>query len=227
MSPGPRPASGRRPPRIATVLRRLEKAYGPRPWRARGKPLDSLIGTILSQHTSDRNSRAAMERLTARFPSWDEAADAPLAQITDAVRVAGLHRQKARTIRRVLRRIRDDRGEVGLRFLSRWPTQDAKHYLRALPGVGPKTAACVLLFSLKRPVLPVDTHVHRVSRRLGLIGPKTSAEQAHDVLAEIVPVKHVYAFHVLVIEHGRQVCRARRPNHAACCLRDRCPSADT
>jgi len=225
MSPGRRPSSDRPPPRVATILRRLQRAYGPRPWRARGTPLDSLIATILSQHTNDSNSGAAMERLLTAFDSWDEVADAPESRIARAIRVAGLHRQKARTIRQVLRRIREDRGEVGLKFLRRLPTPDVKAYLRALPGVGPKTAACVLMFCLKRPVLPVDTHVHRVSRRLGLIGEKTSAEQAHDVLAERVPDEKVYAFHVLLIQHGREVCHARRPDHAACVLEDICPSA--
>jgi len=226
MSPGARSPSARRPPGAATVLRRLEKAYGPRPWKARGRPLDSLVGTILSQHTSDRNCDAAMARLTDRFPSWSAAADAPLREIADAIRPAGLHRRKARTLRAVLRQIRDDRGRADLRFLRRWPTPKARRYLLALPGVGPKTAACVLLFCLKRPVLPVDTHVHRVTRRLGLIGPRTTAEQAHDALAGKVPDEKVYAFHVLLIEHGREVCRARRPDHAACCVRDLCPSAD-
>jgi len=215
-----------RPPRVATVLARLEQAYGPRPWKVGGRPLDSLIGTILSQHTNDRNSGAAMDRLKERFPSWDAAADARLPQIAAAIRVAGLHRQKARTIRQVLRQIREERGTADLDFLRRQPTDEVKAYLLALPGVGPKTAACVLLFCLKRPVLPVDTHVHRVTRRLGLIGPKTSAARAHDDLAAIVPQDRVYAFHVLIIQHGREVCHARRPNHADCCLRDVCPSAD-
>ncbi|MFO8015411.1 MAG: endonuclease III [Phycisphaerae bacterium] len=226
MTPARRPVSERRPPGVATVLGRLEKAYGPRPWRAAGRPLDSLVGTILSQHTNDRNRDTAMARLKGRFPSWDEAADAPLPAIADAIRPAGLHRRKAETIRTVLRRIRDDRGRADLRFLRRWSTPKVQEYLRALPGVGPKTAACVLLFCLKRPALPVDTHVHRVTRRLGLIGPKTTAEQAHEVLAEMVPEENVYAFHVLAIQHGREVCHARRPDHAACCLRDLCPSAD-
>ena len=226
MTPADRSPAPRRPPHVGTILRRLQKAYGPRPWRARGRPLDSLIGTILSQHTSDRNTDAAMERLKARFDTWVEAADASPAQIAAAIRPAGLHRRKAATIRTVLRQIRDARGQTDLGFLRRWPTTKVRDYLLALPGVGPKTAACVLMFCLKRPVLPVDTHVHRVSRRLGLIGPKTTAEQAHDVLAEMVPDEKVYAFHMLLIQHGRQVCHARRPDHAACCLRDVCPSAD-
>jgi len=220
-SPGAPPV----PPPVETVLERLERTYGRRPWRPSGRPLDTLVATILSQHTSDRNSTAAMLRLKAWFPSWDAAADAPLARLAEAVRVAGLHRQKARTIRACLRRIREDRGRTDLDFLRRWPTERAKAYLLALPGVGPKTAACVLLFSLGRPVLPVDTHVHRVSRRLGLVGETVSAEGAHDLLAEVVPADRVYPFHVLLIEHGRRVCRARRPDHARCPLRDLCPSA--
>jgi endonuclease-3 len=211
---------------VATVLRRLRKAYGPRPWRPGGDPLDSLVATILSQHTNDRNSGAAMRRLKDRFSDWADAADAPLPRLAEAIRPAGLHRQKARTIRQVLRHIRREHGQTSLDFLRRRPTPEVKDYLLALPGVGPKTAACVLLFCLGRPVLPVDTHVHRVSRRLGLIGPKTTAAQAHDVLAAKVPETDVYAFHVLLIQHGRDVCHARRPDHDACYLRNVCPSAD-
>ena len=219
--------TARRPPPVHAVLRRLEKAYGKRSWKRGRPPLDSLIGTILSQNPNDRNSGAAMVRLREVFRDWDEVADAPLRHVAAAIRTAGLHQQKARSIRAVLRRIRDHRGRVSLDFLRRRPTATVKSYLLDLPGVGPKTAACVLMFSLRRPVLPVDTHVHRVSRRLGLIGPKVSAEKAHDLLAEIVPPDKVYAFHVLLIQHGRQICHARRPDHAACVLRDLCPSAVT
>jgi endonuclease-3 len=210
-----------------TVVDRLEKAYGKRPWRLWGAPLEELIGTVLSQNTNDRNSDAAMERLRRTLPDWDRAADAPLPAIAAAIRPAGLHRQKARSIRAILRRVRAERGRANLDFLSRWPTPRIKDYLLAMPGVGPKTAACVLLFSLRRPVLPVDTHVHRVSRRLGLISPRTTAEQAHDVLAAVVPPRKVYAFHVLLIEHGRKVCRAHRPACGRCALMDICPAAFT
>ena len=215
-----------RRPNVPAIVRRLEKAYGRRPWKTWGKPLDLLIGTILSQNTTDRNSGPAMDRLEQTFATWDEAADAPLWKIAGPIRIAGLHRQKARSIRAVVRRLREERGRATLDFLRRWPTERIRDYLLDLPGVGPKTAACVLLFSLKRPVLPVDTHVHRVSRRLGLIGPKVSAAKAHDLLARVVPPRTVYAFHVLLIQHGRRVCRARRPDHAACVLRDLCPSAE-
>ena len=168
-----------------------------------------------------------MERLRQALPDWDRAADAPLSTIAAAIRPAGLHRQKARSIRAILRRIRAERGRASLDFLRRLPTERIKQYLLDLPGVGPKTAACVLLFSLRRPVLPVDTHVHRVTRRLGLIGPRTTAEQAHDVLAAVVPPQKVYAFHVLLIEHGRKVCHANRPACGECALNDLCPSAFT
>jgi endonuclease-3 len=216
-----------RAPSVPEVVRRLEAFYGKRPWRLWGPPLEELVGTVLSQNTNDRNSSAAMERLEAAFPDWNRAADAPLATIAAAIRPAGLHRQKARSLRAILRRIRAERGRASLDFLRRWPTDRIKAYLLSLPGVGPKTAACVLLFSLRRPVLPVDTHVHRVSRRLGLLGPRTSAEQAHDLLAGVVPPEKVYAFHVLLIEHGRKVCHARRPQCAGCALEDVCPSALT
>jgi endonuclease-3 len=212
-------------PSISLLLRRLETAYGQRPWRTGGRPLDILVGTILSQNTNDRNSDAAMDRLRQALPTWNAVADAPLWQIAGAIRPAGLHRQKADHIRTILRGIREEHGHCGLDFLRRWPTARVWKYLTDLRGVGPKTAACVLLFSLRRPVLPVDTHIHRVSGRLGLIGPRTTAEKAHELLAARVPPDKVYAFHVLMIAHGRQTCHARRPNHAACILRDVCPSA--
>ena len=214
-----------KPPTIALIIRRLERAYGPHPWKTWGPPLGELVATILSQNTTGANADLAYDRLRQAYPTWDLAADAPLSRIAALIRPAGLHRQKARHIRTVLRRIRAERGRASLDFLRRWPTDRIKQYLLALPGVGPKTAACVLCFSLRRPVLPVDTHVCRVSRRLGLIGPRTTAEDAHDLLLPMVPPAQVYTFHVLLIQHGRKTCRARRPDCAACTLRDLCPSA--
>ena len=215
----------RRPPDPRTVVRGLERAYGPRPWKTWGPPLEELVATILSQNTTGRNANAALRGLRRALPRWDAVADAPLGRLASAIRPAGLHRQKAKHIRAAIRAIRRDRGRTSLAFLRRWPTQRIREYLGALPGVGPKTAACVLLFSLRRPVLPVDTHVHRVSRRLGLLGPRTTAEQAHEVLGALVPGRLVYAFHVLLIEHGRRTCRARRPACGVCALARVCPSA--
>jgi endonuclease-3 len=211
---------------VEAVVRRLQRCYGKRPWRTWGPPLDLLVGTLLSQHTNGANSDLAMERLTAALPTWDAVADAPLARIAAAIRPAGLHRQKAAHIRAILRALRTEHGRVTLDFLRRWPTERIREYLARMPGVGPKTVACTLLFSdLRRPALPVDTHVHRVSRRLGLIPDKATAEQAHELLARIVPPRQVYAFHVLLIEHGRKVCHARRPECERCDLFDICPSA--
>ncbi len=209
------------------IVRRLEKAYGPRPMPARGRdPLRCLVGTILSQNTNDRNSGLAMEQLDAAFPDLADAADARLDRVAAAIRPAGLHRQKARSIRSALRAVREDRGRVSLDFLRRRSDDEVRAYLLALPGVGPKTAACVLLFALRRPVLPVDTHVHRVSRRLGLIPDETTAEAAHEALGLTVPDELTYPFHVLLIEHGRRTCHARRPACPECVLNDVCPAAE-
>jgi endonuclease-3 len=211
--------------RIRQVVRRLERAYGVRrPRRHRG-PLEGLIQTILSQHTSDVNSHAAYDSLRRAFADWDAAMTAPPGQVEQAIRGGGLARQKARCIQAVLRRIEADRGHLSLEFLRRWPVGRAREYLLGLPGVGPKTAACVLMFNLGKAALPVDTHVHRVARRLGLIGAGTSAEEAHGVLEAACPADLVYPFHVLVIEHGRTVCRARRARCEACVLAAICPSA--
>jgi endonuclease-3 len=213
--------------RIAQIVRRLQRAYGPHPWRRHGKPLDGLIGTVLSQHTSDTNSDAAFEKLRRAFPTWRACMNARPAEVECAIRCGGLSRQKTRSIQAILRFLQADRGRLSLDFLRRWPMRRAREYLLALPGVGPKTAACVLLFNLHKPALPVDTHVHRLARRLGLIPDDTSAEDAHDLLESACPKKLVYPFHVLLIQHGRQVCHARRPRCGECVLADICPSRET
>ena len=209
--------------RVAAVCRRLGKAYGPVESPRPRPVLDSLGGTVLSQNTSDRNSHAAFEELVRRFDDWDAVRRAPAARIARAIRRAGLSNQKAPRIKTILEKIRDDRGELSLEFLHEMPTARAVAYLRALPGVGPKTAACVLLFACRKPVLPVDTHVHRVSRRLGPIGPRTDAEKAHEELARLVPKRRVLEFHVQLIRHGRTVCSARNPQCEPCPLLDLCP----
>jgi endonuclease-3 len=209
--------------RVAAICRRLGSTYGP-VGSPRPRPvLDSLVGTVLSQNTSDRNSHAAFEELLRRFDDWDAVRRAPPARIARAIRRAGLSNQKAPRIKTILNKIRDDRGELSLEFLHDLPTARAVEDLRALPGVGPKTAACVLLFACRKPVLPVDTHVHRVSRRLGLIGRRTDAEKAHDELARLVPKRRVLEFHVQLIRHGRTVCAARNPRCEECPLLDLCP----
>ncbi len=211
--------------RIRQIVRLLERVYGPRPWRCWGRPLDGLIGTVLSQHTSDTNSDAAYESLRRAFPTWRACMEARPERVERAIRRGGLARQKTRSIQAILRSIQADRGTLSLDFLARWPLRRAREYLLALPGVGPKTAACVLMFNLGRPALPVDTHVHRLARRLGLIPDNASAVEAHEILGAACPRRLVYPFHVLLIEHGREVCRARNPRCDECILAGICPSA--
>jgi endonuclease III len=212
--------------KILLIIRRLEKIHGPQRWRCWGRPLDGLIETVLSQHTSDVNSDAAFASLRRAFPTWKSCMTAPAERIEHTIRSGGLARQKTRSIQAILQSLHADRGRLSLEFLRRWPMERAREYLLALPGVGPKTAACVLLFYLGRPALPVDTHVHRVSWRLGLIPDDATAEDAHEILEPACPPKQVYAFHILLICHGRQTCKARNPRCRQCVLADICPSAD-
>jgi endonuclease-3 len=215
-------SSEERRQKIAAICRRLRKAYGPvEPPRQR-PVLDSLVRTILSQNTSDSNSGAAFEELRRRFDDWEAVRRAPTAKIARAIRKAGLSNQKAPRIKAILQQIHEERGELSLEFLSSMRAGRALEYLRKLPGVGPKTAACVLLFACRKPVLPVDTHVHRVSRRLGLIAPGTDAAKAHDELSPLVPPRRVLEFHIQLIRHGRSRCSARSPQCEECPLLNLC-----
>ncbi len=210
--------------RIATICRRLRACYGPVEPPPPGPVLDELIATILSQNTSDTTSGPAFEALYRRFGSWDAVRKAPVSQIAAAIRRAGLARIKAPRIQAILEHLHAERGEVSLEFLRHWPAPVAMEYLMRFPGVGPKTAACVLLFACGQPVLPVDTHVHRVSHRLGLIGPRASPASAHQELGRLVPKDQVLEFHIQLIRHGRACCRARSPQCPGCPLCDLCPS---
>ena len=183
-----------------------------------------LIETILSQNTSDTNSGRAFDSLRSAFPTWEAVSKAPVEHIADSIRVGGLHQIKAKRIKQVLGEIRQKRGRLELDFLDKLPLDEARDWLRQLPGVGDKTANCVLLFAFCKPALPVDTHIFRVSKRLGLIDSRSSVEKAHKILESIVPPGKVYQFHVLMIEHGRRVCKAQRPLCAECVLGDICPS---
>lgn len=208
--------------RVQAVYVRLNAAYGPLRAPPGDDPLAELIGTILSQSTTDSNSGRAYARLRVLYPSWEEVLDATEDEIYAAIKPAGLGRMKAPRIKQILREVLRRRGELKLDFLRELPLDAAKRWLTSLDGVGPKTAACVLLFALDRPALPVDTHVYRVSRRLGLIAPRVSAERAHDQLETALDPAQVYTFHVAMIRHGRQVCHAQRPACAACVLCDLC-----
>jgi endonuclease-3 len=208
---------------MALVLERLREQFGtPKP-RHTESALAELVLTILSQNTSDANTDRAFASLWARFGSWDAILNAPIAEIADAIRTGGLAETKAPRIRGVLAAIQRDRGILSLEFLADWPVDDARRYLTALNGVGPKTAACVLLFALGMPAMPVDTHVHRVSRRLGLIEAKVSAEAAHQILEAAIPASLMFDAHMLLIQHGRVICKAQRPRCDACPLADVCP----
>ena len=178
---------------------------------------------MLSQHTSDTNRDRAYADLRRRFPSWDEVADAPLPALARAIRRGGLGPTKAVRIRAMLRGIRDSGVALDERAFTAMPDHDLWDTLVALPGVGPKTAACVLLFSLDRPFFPVDTHVHRVAIRLGLVPTRSDAVATQKDFQESVPDDEMYALHMNLIRHGREVCSAQRPRCSVCVLRDLCP----
>jgi endonuclease-3 len=209
---------------ISEIIDTLSAEYGSITWRSRTDPLSELILTILSQNTSDHNSRRAFDSLLGRFGSWEAVTEGSVEDIAKAIKLGGLAQVKAPRIKNILEQIQVQRGSLDLTFLKKMPVTEAKAWLQSLPGVGPKTAACVLLFSLKKPVLPVDTHIHRVSKRLGLIDSRVSAEKAHEILGGMVPAKDVYRFHILIIEHGRRVCKAQRPRCRECVLLKGCPT---
>ena len=200
----------------------LVETYGMPEWEAHRPPVAQLVSTILSQQTTGPNRERAYRRLRERFPTWEDVIEAPLAEVQDAIRPAGLASQKAPRIQQALRTILHERGEFSLDFLAERPVAEAKRWLRQLKGVGPKTAAIVLLFSLGIPAFPVDTHVHRITRRLGLIDPKTNAARAHRELEKLVDPEAYYPFHINLIRHGRELCRARAPQCIVCPLQEHC-----
>ncbi|MFC1963565.1 endonuclease III domain-containing protein [Chloroflexota bacterium] len=209
---------------ISEIVKLLAKEYGDLNWCSHRDPLAELILTILSQNTSDHNSRRAFSSLISTFGDLNAIADADVEHIVQAINIGGLARVKAPRIKRVIEQILAERGSLDLYFLGELPVADAKSWLRRLPGVGPKTVGCVLLFSLGKPVLPVDTHVYRVAKRLGLIGARVSAEQAHEILGDLVPDEDVYRFHVYLVQHGREVCKSQHPRCAQCVFREDCPT---
>ena len=212
------------PPKLERIYQLLLQTYGEPEWQPDGDALGGLVGTILSQHTSDINSDRAYRQLIAIFPSWEAVRAAPVEQVAEAIRCGGLANIKAQRIQEVLRVLTERLGgaPLSLNFLAERPLAEGRSYLRSLPGVGPKTAACVLLFSLGLPAFPVDTHVHRVSKRLGLIGAKISADQAHTIFEQIVPAEYAHTLHVNLIRHGRRICHAQRPACERCPLRLEC-----
>ncbi len=207
------------------IVEGLSALYGRPVWRPHGDAMTELVLTILSQNTSDANSGRAFMRLRSRFPTWETLMAADPGEIESEIRVGGLAATKAPRIKAILDEVWQRLGSFDLSFLGEMPLAEAKAWLRSLPGVGPKTTACVLMFALGRPALPVDTHVGRIARRLGLVPAKTGAAEAHDLLEAMLAPEEVYPFHVSLIKHGRRLCRAQRPLCADCPLRDRCPTA--
>jgi endonuclease-3 len=214
--------SWRRPPkrRVRSIRDRLRQMYGRPRNRPHGDPIAELVRTVLSQNTNDRNRDVAYQRLRERFPSWEAVRDAPTGEVIEAIRPGGLAQQKGPRIQEILRRL--GKGEPDLDWLSDAPRTDALAYLIDLPGVGRKTAACVLIFAFGRPEIPVDTHVYRVGGRLGLFRENAGFEEAHDEVLAITDPADAYELHMNLIRHGREVCRPT-PLCEQCELRRMCP----
>ncbi|HYI98168.1 MAG TPA: endonuclease III [Thermoleophilaceae bacterium] len=232
------------PRRLRAILDRLRAEYGRPSTRIHGAPIDELLLTVLSQNTNDRNRDVAYERLRDRFPSWEAVRDAPVEEIEEAIRPGGLAVTKAPRIQRILAAISDsepaeassvngaadgdgstvaDSGSMDLSWLADAPLDQARDYLCELPGVGRKTAACVLLFAYGRHDVPVDTHVHRVGTRLGLFRPGASLDECHDEMLRLSAGSDPLEAHVALIRHGRRICVARKPRCGECPLLRICP----
>lgn len=209
-------------PKILLLHNRLVREYGKPKWQPGYDPLTELIFTVLSQHTSDSNRDVAFAKLRKKFSNWELVRDASKQEVAEAIQSAGLWKIKSVRIQSLLRMITERFGKLNLNFLAQLDTIQAKELLLSLDGIGPKTAACVLLFSLNRPVFPVDTHIFRVTKRIGIIPQKATPDDAHQIMQEIVPGKIMYAFHINLIRHGRVICKAQQPLCDRCCIYDQC-----
>ena len=199
------------------IIQNLERTYGvPENNRAR-EPLDMLVKIILSQATSDVNSDRTFAALKRRYPTWEEVLAARESSLAATIKSGGLAKQKAAVIKNLLLQIKEREGRLDLSFLQEWPTSEAARYLAQFRGIGPKTVACTLLFACRQDIFPLDTHIFRVLRRVGLIPQKCTDARAHEVMNALVPPGKFYSFHVNLIRHGRALCRPREP------LCDRCP----
>jgi len=210
---------------VKDVSDALFDVYGEIVWVPRYNAIEELVYTILSQHTSDINSERAFRTLMEVYGEVGMIADADVSDIEKAIEKGGLAKQKAPRIKNVLNQIRKEIGSFDLSFLAEMPLSESKAWLTRLHGVGPKTAAIILCFSFGLPAMPVDTHIYRVSQRIGLIAKEVSAEAAHDLLETIIPPEEIFQFHMFLIKHGRDTCKARKPRCASCCLKGACPSA--
>jgi endonuclease III len=200
------------------VYRLLKEHYGEPTWRNPLPPVDELVSTILSQNTNDHNRDLAFNRLKERFHSWQEVMDARSEEVIDAIRIAGLANQKGPRIQQVLRDIVSERGSLDLSFLAEIPLEEARAWLTKFKGVGPKTAAIVLQFSMGIPAFPVDTHIYRITGRLGLRPEKMNVEETHRLMEGLFPPEYYYAGHLNLIRLGREICIARKPRCPECPL---------
>ena len=208
--------------RMPFILQNLRAVYGVPEIENNIDPLDCLIETILSQSTTNVNSRRAFESLKNNYPTWEQARQAPPSAIEKAIRSGGLAKQKSRIIKAILNQIVALRGALDISFLRTAPLAEARQFLSAFKGVGPKTVACVLLFSCAHPVFPIDTHIFRIARRLALIPPTGADQEAHLRMEEIIPEERYYEAHINLIRHGRTVCRPQNPLCEQCCIVDYC-----
>jgi endonuclease-3 len=208
--------------KAARVCKILTKEYGEEVSERKLPPIDELVMTILSQHTNDINMYRAFESLKATYPTWEEVLDAPQNELAKSIYSSGMYNLKAKRIQATLREINERVGHLDLSLLEEMEIPEAKEWLTSLHGVGPKTAAIVLLFSLGLPVLPVDTHVWRITKRLGIIDTKVSREKAHDLLEDIVPRKCIPSLNKNLVRHGREVCKSMNPRCDECILNGVC-----
>ncbi|MFH1185876.1 MAG: endonuclease III [Chloroflexota bacterium] len=208
--------------RARRIHARLLTVYGPPTWRNPLPPIDELVSTILSQNTNDLNRERAFQALRASLPTWEAVRDAPTSVVIRSIRSAGLANQKGPRIQKVLREITHERHGLDLKFLAALPLEQARSWLMKFHGVGPKTTAIVLLFSLHKPAFPVDTHIYRVSGRIGLRPKKMTVEQAHKHLESLFPQEAYYAAHLNLIRLGREVCHPRKPDCPKCPVRRSC-----
>ncbi len=213
--------------RITTLLTRLESVYGRSDNSHRLDPMEELVSCILSQHTADSNSMPAYYEMRRAFPTWESLANASVQDVADSIKRAGLANQKAKSILGSILETRKRTGAFSLSAIRDLPLDEAREWLQSLPGVGPKTAAIVLCFAFDRGIVPVDTHVYRVGKRLGIIPETATADSAHDILLDQVPDDLAFRLHMSLIQHGRSVCRAPKPQCERCPIRDLCPYPGT
>lgn len=199
------------------IVQNLERTFGEPVLKPKSEPLEMLVQVILSQATTDALSARTYENLKARFPAWDDVLNADEPEIADAIKLGGLANQKARTIKQLLENVKAEQNTLDLSFLDALDTREAVTFLKKFRGIGPKTIACTLLFACHKNIFPLDTHIFRVLRRVGIVPQKCSDERAHEILDAVVPEGKFYSLHVNLIRLGRKICRPKEP------LCERCP----